>query len=81
MIFLINDSTMWAKTGLPLVKPPHLRRPKKNKVREPDEPRVGTKLQRTGSAKKCKKCGKLGHNKRYCKREVGGELKATTSYR
>uniref|UniRef100_A0A2N9FCD3 PB1-like domain-containing protein n=1 Tax=Fagus sylvatica TaxID=28930 RepID=A0A2N9FCD3_FAGSY len=53
MILPINESTMWAKTGLPPVKPPHLRRPprrpKKNRVREADEPKVGTKLRRTGS--------------------------------
>jgi hypothetical protein len=44
MILPINESTMWAKTGLPSVKPPHLRRPKKNRVRETDEPKVGIKL-------------------------------------
>jgi hypothetical protein len=79
MILPINGSTMWAKTRLLPMKPPHLRRPlgrpKKNKVREPDEPKAGTKLGRTGIAKKCKKCGKLGHNKRSCKGEVGGNSK------
>ena len=79
MILPINGSTMWAKTGLPSVKPPHLRRPprrpKKNIVREADEPKVGTKFRKTGSVKKCKKCGKLGHNKRSCKWEVGGNSK------
>uniref|UniRef100_A0A2N9HKG1 SWIM-type domain-containing protein n=1 Tax=Fagus sylvatica TaxID=28930 RepID=A0A2N9HKG1_FAGSY len=68
MILPINGTTMWAKTGLPPVKPPHLRRPpgrpKKNRVREPDEPKAGTKLGRSGTTKKCKKCGRLGHNKR-----------------
>ena len=67
---------MWAKTGLPPVKPPHLRRPpgrsKKNRIREPDKPKAGTKLGKTGTAKKCKTCGRLGHNKRSCKGEVGG---------
>ncbi len=79
MILPINETTMWAKTGLPPVKPPHLRRPpgrpKKNRVREPDEPKAGTKLGRTGTVKKCKKCGKLGYNKRSCKGEVGGNSK------
>ena len=79
MILSINGITMWAKIGLPPVKPPHLRRPpgrpKKNRVREPDEPKAGTKLGKTGTAKKCKKCGKLGHNKRSCKWEVGGNSK------
>uniref|UniRef100_A0A2N9HNE0 CCHC-type domain-containing protein n=1 Tax=Fagus sylvatica TaxID=28930 RepID=A0A2N9HNE0_FAGSY len=79
MILPINGSTMWAKTRLPPMKPPHLRRPpgrpKKNSVREPDESKAGTKLGRIGTAKKCKKCGKLGHNKRSCKGEVGGNSK------
>ena len=70
---------MWAKTRVPPMKPPHLRRPpgrpKKNSVREPDEPKPGTKLGRIGTDKKCKKCGKLGHNKRSCKGEVGGNSK------
>ena len=79
MILPKNGTTMWAKTGLPSVKPPHLRRPpgrpKKNRVREPDEPKAGTKLGRSGTTKKCKKCGRLGHNKRSCKGEVGGNSK------
>ena len=57
----------------------HLRRPpgrpKKNRVKELDEPKAGTKLGRTGIAKNCKKCEKLGHNKRSCKGEVGGNSK------
>jgi hypothetical protein len=79
MILPINGSTMWAKTGLPPVKPPHLRRPlrrpKKNRIRELDKPKAGTKLGRTGIAKNSKKCGKLGLNKRSCKGEVGGNSK------
>ena len=76
MIEPINGQNMWQSTGLPFVQPPIKRRPpgrpKKSRVKEPDEPTRHTKLRRVGVSKKCKACGRLGHNKRSCKGEVGG---------
>jgi len=46
-------------------------RPKKKKILEPNEPRRGH-YKDLGIAKRCKFCGKIGHNKRSCKGEVGG---------
>uniref|UniRef100_A0A7N2QWW4 CCHC-type domain-containing protein n=1 Tax=Quercus lobata TaxID=97700 RepID=A0A7N2QWW4_QUELO len=69
----INGQNMWQSTGLPSVQPPIKRRPpgrpKKSRVKEPDEPTCHTKLRRVGVPKKCKACGRLGHNKRSCKGE------------
>ena len=76
MIEPINGQNMWQSTGLPLVQPPIKRRPpgrpKKSRVKEPDEPTRHTKLRIVGVPKKCKAYGRLGHNKRSCKGEVGG---------
>ena len=66
---------MWTPTGLPPVQPPIKRRPpgrpKKKSVREPNEPSK-EHSKSLSIAKKCKSCGKIGHNKRSCKGEVGG---------
>nr|POF08775.1 hypothetical protein CFP56_39258 [Quercus suber] len=48
-----------------------LGRPKKKRILEPNEPRRGH-YKSLGIAKRCKSCGKIGHNKRSCKGEVGG---------
>ena len=76
MIEPINGQNMWQSTGLPFVQPPIKRRPsskpKKSRVKEPDEPTRRTKLRRVGVPKKCKAWGRLGHNKRSCKGEVRG---------
>ena len=54
-------------------------RPKKKRAREPNEPKRGHS-KGLGIAKRCKSCGKIGHNKRSCKGEVGGNsLLLTTS--
>ncbi|XP_023885703.2 uncharacterized protein LOC111997793 [Quercus suber] len=72
----INGQNMWRPSGLPLVqllikrRPPG--RPKKKRALEPDEPRSHRKKRVLGISKQCKLCGKLGHNKRSCKGEVGG---------
>ena len=76
MIEPINGQNMWQSTRLPFVqplikhRPPD--RPKKSRVKEHDEPTRHTKLRRVGVPKKCKACGRLGHNKRSCKGKVGG---------
>ena len=49
-------------------KPPN--RPKKKRAREPNEPTS----RRVGISKQCKTCGKLGHNRRSCKGEIGGNF-------
>ena len=60
MIEPINGQNMWQSTGLPFVQPPIKRRPpgrpKKSRVKEPDEPTRHTKLRRVGVPKKCKAC-------------------------
>ncbi|KAE9447166.1 hypothetical protein C3L33_20958, partial [Rhododendron williamsianum] len=48
------------------------RRPRKQRRKEPDEPKKGAKLRRSGITVVCKKCGRTGHNKRTCKGVVGG---------
>ncbi|KAK9985988.1 hypothetical protein SO802_030939 [Lithocarpus litseifolius] len=66
---------MWTPTGLPPVQPPIKRRPpgrrKKKRILEANEPRRGHS-KGFGIAKRCKSCEKIGHNKRSCKGEVGG---------
>ena len=60
MIEPINGQNMWQSTGLPFVQPPIKRRPssrpKKSRVKQPDEPTRHTKLRRVGVPKKCKAC-------------------------
>nr|POF21365.1 hypothetical protein CFP56_43489 [Quercus suber] len=40
--------------------------------KKPDEPRSHRKNRGLGILKQCKTCGELGHNKRSCNGEVGG---------
>ena len=78
----INDQNMWTPTGLPLMQPLIKRRPtgrpKKKRAREPNEPRMGHS-KGLGIAKRCKSCGRMGHNKRSCKGEVGGNSSLPTA--
>ena len=78
----INDQNMWTPTGLPLMQPLIKRRPtgrpKKKRAREPNEPRRGHS-KGLGIAKRCKSCGWMGHNKRSCKGEVGGNSSLLTA--
>ncbi|XP_038992977.1 uncharacterized protein LOC120116621 [Hibiscus syriacus] len=56
---------------LELRRPPG--RPTKKRRKEADEGnKNGPKLSKKGSMGNCSKCGKLGHNKRTCRGEVGG---------
>ena len=77
-----NGQNMWTLTGFPPVQPPIKRRPlgrpKKKRVREPNEPRRGHS-KGLGIAKRCKSRGKIGHNKRSCKCEVGGNYSLPTT--
>ena len=72
---------MWRPSGMIPVQPPIKRRPlgrlKKKRAREPNEPTS----RRAGFSKQCKVCGKLGHNRRSCKGEIGGNslLPSTTN--
>ena len=52
----------------PLIKRRSPGRPKKKRVREPNEPTS----KKAGISKQCKACGKLRHNRRSCKGEIGG---------
>ncbi|KAL0008235.1 hypothetical protein SO802_009737 [Lithocarpus litseifolius] len=74
MIDPINGQHMWILIGLPPMQPSIKRRPlgrrKKKRVLEPNElKRAHSKG--LGIAKRCESCGKLGHNKRSYKCEVG----------
>ena len=64
------------------MQPPIKRRlpskPKKKRVREPNEPKRGHS-KGLGIAKRWKSCGKIGHNKRSCKGEVGGNSSLPTA--
>ena len=72
---------MWRPSGVTLVQLPIKRRPlirpKKKRAREPNKPTS----RRAGISKQCKACGKLGHNRRSCKGEIGGNssLPSTTN--
>ena len=72
----INGQNMWRPNGLPPVQPPIKRRPpnrpKKKRPLESDEPRSHRKNKGVGILKQCKACGKLGHNRRSYKGEIGG---------
>nr|POE98084.1 hypothetical protein CFP56_55183 [Quercus suber] len=76
----INGQNMWRSSDVAPVQPPIKRRPpgrpKKKRAKEPNEP-----TRRGGISKQCKTCGKLGHNKRSCKGEIGGNssLPGTTN--
>nr|XP_023907516.1 uncharacterized protein LOC112019222 [Quercus suber] len=78
----INGQNMWRPSDVTPVQPPIKRRSpsklKKKKLREPNELTSG---KRAGISKQCKACGKLGHNKRSCKGEIGGNssLSSTTN--
>ena len=53
-------------------------RPKKKRAREPNERRRGHS-KGLGIAKRCKSCGRMGHNKRSCKGEVRGNSSLPTT--
>ncbi|KAH7840068.1 hypothetical protein Vadar_012288 [Vaccinium darrowii] len=76
LIYPTNGSNLWEATGHPPLLPPALRRPtgrlKKLRRREPDEPKKGAKLRRSGTNVVCKRCERTGHNKRTCNGLVGG---------
>ena len=76
-----NGQNMWRPNGVTSVQPPIKRRPlgrpKKKRVREPNEPTS----KRASISKQCKACGKLEHNRGSCKGEIGGNssLPSTTN--
>ncbi|KAH7861243.1 hypothetical protein Vadar_023663 [Vaccinium darrowii] len=76
LIYPTNDPNMWSPTGYPAIVPPQQRRPagrpKKLRRKEPDEPKKGSKLRRSGFTVVCQRCKRTRHNKRTCKRVVGG---------
>ena len=71
IVYPINGSQMWPKTGLPSLKPPKIKRqagrPKKLRKRQFNEPRDSTHMRRDNKTTKCSVCGSFGHNKRGCK--------------
>nr|POE82128.1 hypothetical protein CFP56_60370 [Quercus suber] len=78
----INGQNIWTPIGLPPMQPPIKRRspgrPKKKRAREPNEPSKGHS-KGLGISKRCKSCGNIGHNKRSCKGEVGGNYSLPTA--
>ncbi|KAI8568862.1 hypothetical protein RHMOL_Rhmol02G0233400 [Rhododendron molle] len=73
IIYPINGSEMWPRTGQPPIIPPKCRRqpgrPKKARRKQPEESEDAnaTKLKRGNTTTTCSTCGTLGHNKRGCK--------------
>nr|POE44831.1 hypothetical protein CFP56_75991 [Quercus suber] len=67
----INGQNMCRSSDVAPVHPPIKRRPpgrpNKKRAKEPNEP-----TRRGGISKQCKTFGKLGHNKRSCKGDIGG---------
>ena len=72
---------MWRLSGVTPVQPPIKRKLpaklEKKRAREPNE----LTSRRAGISKQCKACGMLGHNRRSCKGEIGGNssLPGTTN--
>ena len=68
----INRQNMWRPSGVQPVQPPIKRRPpgrpKKKRTREAGE----LAGRRVGISKQCRGCGQIGHNKRSCKGQIGG---------
>ena len=68
----INGQNIWRPSGVqpvqPLIKRRPPSRPKKKRAREASEP-AG---RRAGISKQCMTCGKIWHNKRSYKDEIGG---------
>ncbi|KAH7862346.1 hypothetical protein Vadar_003544 [Vaccinium darrowii] len=68
----INGRDLWPETNNPVMLPPDVKkrsgRPKKARRREPEEPQDPTKLTKKGVQMRCSACGKVGHNKRGCKK-------------
>ncbi|WCJ20294.1 hypothetical protein M5689_002536 [Euphorbia peplus] len=67
----------WEKTEYPdihpwvVTKPPG--RPKKRRIRQPDEPRNPYRVPRAGGFIRCGKCHQQGHNAKGCKAGITGE--------
>ena len=77
----INGQNMWRSNDVQPIQPPIKRRPpsksKKKRTREASE----LAGRRASISKQCRTCGKIGHNKRSCKGEIGGNssLPGTTN--
>ena len=82
MINPINNQNMWTPIGLSPMQPPIKRRPlgrpKKKRAKEPTELSKGHS-KGLGIVKRCKSYEKIGHNKRSCKGEVGGNSSLPTT--
>lgn len=79
----INGQNKWPKTNYPEILPPQFKRgpgrPKKLRRREPDEERMENgKWSRAHTTTRCKRCLKVGHNKRTCKAPVAAPIAAPT---
>ncbi|CAL5371752.1 unnamed protein product [Camellia sinensis] len=71
----MNGQELWVKTGnKPILLPVYSKmpgRPRKMRIREPDElPKSPTKLRKYQTSVKCRQCGEVGHNMRTCKGEL-----------
>ena len=73
----------WEVTNLIIVLLPYfkkpIRRPKKQRKRQPEEPRLTTKVNKKGGFITCSKCLFKGHNARTCKCEVHQKSKVMQS--
>ncbi|CAK8563502.1 unnamed protein product [Lathyrus sativus] len=77
IIMPTNGPRLWPVNVANPIIPPVMRRsigrPKKNRNKANDEPRIRNTLPRTLQTVKCKKCGSFGHNKRTCKGKRAAE--------
>ena len=71
IVYPCNGLNLWPHLQTPVMLPPVMRRapgrPKKARNKRNDESTNTFKLLRQSKSVVCKKCGKIGHNKRICK--------------
>lgn len=67
-----NGTDLWPEADDPVMLPPDVKkrsgRPKKARRRELEEVQDPTKLSKRGVKLRCSGCGKVGHDKRRCKK-------------
>ncbi|CAK8540201.1 unnamed protein product [Lathyrus sativus] len=77
IIMPTNGPQLWPVNVVNPINPPVMQRsidrPKKNRNKVNDEPRIRNTLPRTLQTVKCKKCESFGHNKQTCKGKRAAE--------
>ncbi|XP_012841115.1 PREDICTED: uncharacterized protein LOC105961430 [Erythranthe guttata] len=82
MIYPIPDKQEWIEAEGEKLQPPMMRiapgRPKKSRVRAPDEPRASGAISKVGRRMTCSNCNEFGHNKLSCKNPPKPKRKKTS---